>query len=365
MITVLLIIAMLITGFYAYMEHPKFGKSPSGERLKLIRNSPNYKDGKFQNLHHTPSLTEGYNMITVLYELLFKRRLGRIPQQPIPSVKTDLLNLAIDKDVLVWFGHSSYFIQLDGKKILVDPVFSGNASPIKGSNKSFEGSDRYTADDIPEIDYLFITHDHYDHVDYEPIIALKPKIKKIICGLGVGSHFEYWGFSLNDIIEKDLNQEIILDNGFIAYTATTRHFSGRTFKRNNTLWLSYILQTPTMKIYIGGDSGYDTHFTEIGDKYGPFDLALLDNGQYDPKWKYIHMLPGEVLQAAKDLKAKRLFPVHSSKFAMANHVWDEPLVEITELNNSVNIPLVTPLIGEVVNLKDEHQQFKQWWVGMS
>jgi L-ascorbate metabolism protein UlaG (beta-lactamase superfamily) len=256
-------------------------------------------------------------------------------------------------------------MQIDGKRFLVDPVFSGNASPLPGTTKAFNGTDRYTADDIPAIDYLFISHDHYDHLDYETLLALKGKIKKVICGLGVGAHFEYWGYSPDKIIEKDWHEKVELDRGFIAYCEPARHFSGRSFSRNNTLWASYVLQTPTMKIYIGGDSGYDTHFADIGNKYGPFDLAILENGQYDLAWKYIHCLPEEVLKAAQGLKAKRLFPVHSSKFGLANHPWDEPLVKITELNKSINIPLVTPIIGEVVNLKDTNQQFKQWWVGIN
>lgn len=214
---------------------------------------------------------------------------------------------------------------------------------------------------MPEIDYLLITHDHYDHLDYETVIALKPKIKTVVCGLGVGSHFEDWGFDTSIIIEKDWNESIISDDGISIHTAPARHFSGRSFTRNNTLWLSFILQTPNLKIYMGGDSGYDTHFAEIGEKFGGFDLAILDNGQYNIAWQAIHMLPQEVLKATQDLKAKRLFPVHSSKFALAQHPWDEPLVKITELNKTFNIPLVTPMIGEQVNLKDEKQPFKQWW----
>ena len=128
--------------------------------------------------------------------------------------------------------------------------------------------------------------------------------------------------------------------------------------------MSYVFQSPTMKIYIGGDGGYDTHFADIGKKFGPIDLAILEDGQYDVKWKYIHLLPAQVLQAAKDLHAKRLFPVHSSKFALANHPWDEPLIKITELNQTVKIPLVTPMIGEFVNLKDDKQVFKSWWIGV-
>jgi L-ascorbate metabolism protein UlaG (beta-lactamase superfamily) len=265
---------------------------------------------------------------------------------------------------LVWFGHSSFFIQAEGKRFLVDPVFSGNASPVPGSNRSFPGSDIYTPADMPGIDFLLITHDHYDHLDYETIIALKDKIKMVICGLGVGAHFEHWGFDKSIIVEKDWNESIVLNEGITIHTAPARHFSGRDFSRNNTLWLSFILQTPRLKIYIGGDSGYDTHFAEIGEKFGGFDLAILDNGQYNLAWQAIHMLPEETLKAAQELKAKRLMPVHSSKFALAQHPWDEPLVKISELNKAINIPLLTPMIGEQVNLEDEAQQFNQWWIGI-
>lgn len=348
------------------MKLSKFGKPSAGERLSLIQKSSNYKNGKFVNIHPTLEIAEGYTVLGVTYDQFFKKAERRSPVDIIPSVKTDLLNLPLDKDILVWFGHSSYFIQIDGKRILVDPVFSGNASPIPGTVKSFKGTDRYTVDDLPGIDYLFISHDHYDHLDYETIIKLKKKTKKVICGLGVGAHFTYWGYATENIIEKDWNETINLGKGFVVYTTPARHFSGRGLSRCNTLWMSYLLQTPNIKIYIGGDSGYDTHFTDIGNKHGPIDLAIIDNGQYDIKWRYIHTLPAEVLQTTKDLKAKRLFPVHSSKFVLANHSWDEPLVKISALNNNSGNPvhLVTPMIGEFVYLKDEKQEFKHWWVGI-
>ena len=147
-------------------------------------------------------------------------------------------------------------------------------------------------------------------------------------------------------------------------TVPARHFSGRGLVRNKSLWVSFVLKTPTLKIFIGGDSGYDTHFAEIGKSFGPFDLAILENGQYNKNWKYIHMQPAEVLQAAKDLRAKRLFPVHNSKFALAIHPWDEPLKKITELNKDMNLIVSTPMIGEEVNLKDPTQQFSKWWEGV-
>jgi L-ascorbate metabolism protein UlaG (beta-lactamase superfamily) len=359
----ILILALVITAYF-YMKQDKFGKNPAGARLERIKKSPHFKDGKFENLTFTPALTEGYSMMGVISDKLFTSYPRLSPTDQIPSQKTDLLSMPIDQDILVWFGHSSYYIQLDGKRILVDPVFSGNASPIPETVVAFNGTDRYKVEDLPDIDYLIISHDHYDHVDYETLIKLRDKTKKVICGLGVGADFEAWGYKLDNILEKDWDETIDFGDGFFIHTTTARHFSGRGLTRNNTLWMSYVVQSPTLKIYIGGDSGYGKHYANIGKKFGPIDLAILENGQYDLKWKYIHLLPNETLQAAKDLKAKSLFPVHSSKFVLANHRWDEPLTKLTELNKQTKIPLVTPIIGELVKLKDTTQTFKQWWVGI-
>lgn len=360
----LIIVVALIAVVWIYMQQPKFGKKPSGERLSRMQSSPHYQKGRFRNKTLTPTLAEGHTIAGEIYKQLFKKYPGRIPLDSIPSVKTDLLNLPPGKDILVWFGHSSYFMQIAGRKILVDPVFSGNASPIPRSIRAYKGSDIYTVADIPEIDYLLITHDHYDHLDYETIVGLTRKIKKVICGLGVGAHFERWGYASEIIIEKDWHEQVISDNGLIIYTEPARHKSGRGFSPDNTLWLSYVIKTPATAIYLGGDSGYDTHFAEIGKTYGPFDLVILDNGQYNSAWRYIHALPDEVLKAAQDLKAKRLLPVHSSKFALSRHAWDEPLAKISELNKVFNIPLVTPMIGEQVNLGDDKQPFQQWWTSI-
>jgi len=357
----LCIIVIVVLVIMLFLSHPKFGKHPSGERLHRIKNSPNYKNGSFHNISPTPSLTEGTSYFSVFKEFFFTKKPRLTPKDTIPSIKTDLHNTDIDKDILVWFGHSSYYIQIDGKRFLVDPVFCGYAAPVSFTAKAFKGTDIYTPDDIPTIDYLIITHDHWDHFDYDTVKQLKTKVGKVICGLGVGQHLELWGFESNRIIEKDWNEEIILDDGFIIHTASARHFSGRGLKRNQSLWMSYIVQTPTMRIFVGGDSGYDSHFAEIGEKFGSFDLAILENGQYDISWRYIHLLPDEFLQAAADLKAKRIFPVHNSKFAIANHSWDAPLSTITEINKGINIPLITPHIGEQVNLKDTSQQFAKWW----
>ncbi len=345
---------------FLYMMHPIFGKRPSGKRLEMIQNSPNYRDGKFQNQHHTPQLAEGFSYPKVLYDFFFTKSSDVRPMNAVPSVRTDWNKLP-DGNILIWLGHSSYYMQIDGKRFLVDPVLSGSVSPLPGGGKSFKGTEICTVADLPPIDFLLITHDHYDHLDYEAIKALKPKVGKVICGLGVGAHLEYWGYSTDQIFEKDWYETVDLGEGFVVHTAPARHFSGRSIWTSNTLWMSYVLQTPTQKLYLGGDSGYDAHFAEIGSKYGPFDLAILENGQYNLAWKYIHMQPEEVWKAAEDLKAKALFPVHSSKFALANHAWNEPLERVYNLRETYNMDLYTPKIGQVIYLDKENQPFTNWW----
>lgn len=360
--TVFIIIILLIVVIaYLFFHQPMFGSLPSGKRLEQIKNSPNYKNGRFQNISKTPNLTEGVSYYKVFREFFFDKKINVQPKGIVPSVKTDLLSLDINRNVLVWFGHSSYFMQVEGKRILVDPVFSGHASPFSFSIKAFKGSNIYMVDDMPEIDILFITHDHWDHLDYATVKKLLPKVKLVICALGIGSHLERWGYNKDIIIEKDWNEKIELDSGFMVYTVPARHFSGRGLSRNKTLWTSYVLQTPARRIFIGGDSGYDKHFAETGKKFGSFDLVILENGQYNNSWRYIHMLPDEILQAAKDLNAKRVLPVHSGKFPLALHEWDEPFKMITLNNKKYNLDVITPMIGEPVGLDDRKQSFSRWW----
>jgi len=355
------LITILIFGItiFAIVHLARFGRLPRGKRLERVKKSPNYRDGKFHNLTPTPVMAEKVSHFGLLKESLLAK--NKRPVGKIPAIKTDLKSLDPKKDVMVWFGHSSCFLQVDGKKILVDPSLSGKASPFSFLIKAFDGSDLYKPENMPEIDYLFITHDHWDHLDFDTIMSLKPKIKKIICPLGVGSYFEYWGFIKSRIIERDWNEEIKLEDGFFAYPVPARHFSGRAFSRNKTLWAAYVIVTPSFKIFISGDGGYDSHFEKIGAIFDGFDLAILENGQYDDAWKYIHMKPEEVIQAAKDLQAKRILPFHSSKFTISNHAWNEPLKRITELNKVAKLNLITPMIGEVVDLKNDKQVFGEWW----
>jgi L-ascorbate metabolism protein UlaG (beta-lactamase superfamily) len=364
MLILAVIVLIIIVAVNLFMHGAQFGAYPQGESLQKIRASPNFRDGQFQNLSSTPQLTEGATFLKILKKFFFDKSGQRIPPAPLPSVKSDLLNLNKDQNILVWFGHSSYFMQVDGRTFLVDPVFSGNASPLRFTTKSFKGSDIYSVPDFPDIDYLIISHDHWDHLDYRTILQLKPKVKKVITGLGTTAHLISWGYERNRIEERDWSEEITNEVGFIINTTPARHFSGRGFKRNRSIWLSFVLTTPSKKIFIGGDSGYDLHFADIGNRYGPFDLAILENGQYNKYWKYIHMSPEETVQAALDLKADKLLPVHWAKFSLSIHSWDEPIIRIKKESVRRNINLIHPMIGEIVYL-DANQVFRPWWQGIS
>jgi L-ascorbate metabolism protein UlaG (beta-lactamase superfamily) len=357
-ITVVIIFVMLLA-VYSILQQPQFGERPSGKGLVRIRNSPNYKNGQFQNLSHTPQLTGGVSMLTVMRDFFFKKSKRSVPSKPLRSRKIDLCNLDVNEDVLVWFGHSSYFMQLDGKRFLVDPVFSGHASPISFTTRSFKGSDVYSTDNIPEIDFLIVTYDHYDHLDHKTIVNLRPKVKTVITGLGVAAHLKRWGYEESIIYENDWNEELRF-GPFVFNTTPARHFSGRTFRRNLSIWLSLVLTTPTKKIYIGADSGYDTHFKTIGEKFGPFDLAILENGQYNKYWKHIHMMPEEVVEAAQDLRATKLLPVHWGKFSLSLHAWDEPIIRVITEAKQKGVTVLHPMIGEPVYLNKENV-FTEWW----
>ncbi|MDE5491353.1 MBL fold metallo-hydrolase [Elizabethkingia meningoseptica] len=339
----------------------QMGQFPDNERKTFFETLSNYKNGQFHNLVPTPALAEGEKMTKVLWNFLKTKSTNTKPDKAIPYIRTDLKNLNPEENTLVWFGHSSYFFQLDGMTFLVDPVFSGNASPIPGSVTAFEGADHYKPEDIPEIDVLFISHDHWDHLDYKTVQSLKSKVKKVICGLGVAQHFEYWGWDKINIIEKNWYDSIDLGNGFKVTLTPARHFSGRLLKRNISLWTSFVLETPSQKLFLGGDSGYGPHFKAIGEKFGPFDLAVLECGQYGEKWPYIHTLMNEIMTEVKELKAKVFIPVHNSKFKLAQHPWYEPLEKVTAMAKEEKIPVVTPKIGEKVDLNHPDKNWEKWW----
>lgn len=351
----------------AILNQAKFGKSPEGERLERVEASPNYADGEFKNLIPTQTLAEGQSTFKIIVSGWFSHPERLRPEEPLPTERVNLTGpnaLDRDKDVLIWLGHSSYFIQLGGKRFLVDPVFSSYGAPFSFLNKTFLGTDIYTAADMPEIDYLLISHDHWDHLDYPTVMALQEKVANVICPLGVGEDFAYWGYPKEKIREGDWNDSFKFNDGLEVTVVPARHYSGRLFSRNKTLWAGFVIENPAHRLYLSGDTGYGPHFKELAATFGSFDLAALDGGQYDSRWPLIHMTPEEAVRAAQELGAKSMLLAHVGRFCISAHSWDEPFYRVVEASKQQNVNLLTPKIGEPLWLNGSGQQFSQWWEGI-
>lgn len=342
------------------MQQKPFGKLPSGPRQERILKSPQYRGDGFQNILETPMLADDISYFRMFKEYFFHDD-ERRPTQILPSVRTDLKALPDGEPTLVWFGHSSYLLRIEGKTILVDPVFSDRPSPVQfAGTKAYPIQTPYSLDDLPHLDAVILTHDHYDHLDYNSILKLKRHTKKFYTALGVGSHLAYWGVSESHIQEFDWWDSATIFPGIQLTATPARHFSGRGFTRYKTLWVSFVLQTATHRIFLGGDSGYDDSFKKIGQTFGPFDLALLECGQYDRKWPLIHMAPEQTVQAAVDLQARVLMPVHWGKFTLSVHPWRDPIRRATKQAAILGQKLTTPLIGEAIRL-NSYLPNTPWW----
>ncbi|WP_231459451.1 MBL fold metallo-hydrolase [Pedobacter sp. Leaf132] len=348
--------------FLVVINLPVFGRLPKGERLEKIHHLSNYKDGAIQNLSVTLMQPEGVSFFEVLRKFLFSKQPNKIPSHALPFLHPAIKEAQKSSlPEIIWFGHSSYLIKVDGLRILVDPIFSSTPSPFSFiGSKAFKGTDFIKADDFKDIDVLLITHDHYDHLDYQSILKIAPNAKIIITSLGVGAHLERWGVSTNKIKELVWNQSVNIFDSLTFTAVPARHFTGRKFKRNQTLWSAFVLKSSAAKMFLGGDSGYDTHFKTIGDEFGPFDIALLECGQYNELWPYIHMYPEQTVQAAIDLNAKVLMPVHWGKFSLAMHPWNEPVERVTIAATEKQFPLITPKLGETITVGISHTNDK-WW----
>lgn len=338
---------------------PDFGRLPTGARLERIQASTHFVDSRFVSPESTQThLKKGF--FASMRSFLFDDRSYLQPQSVMPSAKVDLNKLDPKEDLIVWMGHSSFYLQLNGKKILVDPIFSGHASPFKFMIKAFKGTDLYSAEDMPKLDALLISHDHWDHLDYETVTLLKDKVSKVITGLGTGEHFEYWGYNNEQIIEKDWYEEGVDLDGVKITLTPARHFSGRFLTRNPTLPVSFVFESPERKVFYSGDGAFGKHFAEIANRYGPFDYAVMEDGQYNEQWHFVHMYPEEMIEASKILGAKYVLPVHNSKFILSEHKWDEPLQRASQVAQKAGIMLNTPLIGQKLSLDDPKIDDK-WW----
>jgi L-ascorbate metabolism protein UlaG (beta-lactamase superfamily) len=340
------------------------GKNPSGEELKKMEALPNYRNGQFQNLERRTSDTS-YNRIhsfrwTRFVKYIFSRSKETWPHSVVPAMISDLRTPAGETPIIIWFGHSSFLIKTRQGNVLVDPNFSGYAGPFKGSVTAFDGSNIYDVRDLPPIDVLLISHDHYDHLDYNTVKYLRKRVKRVIVPMGVGSHFMYWRYKKSMITELNWNESYRYNQQLNITATPARHRSGRTLKGNKTLWASYVIQAGDYKFYYSGDTGYGIHFRKIGQQYGPFDIAFLECGQYNNKWPQNHMFPWQTARAATDLGAKLVIPVHWAKFAESEHPWNEPVNLLQKSADSLHLPLFIPMIGQPVSPRDTLIQYR-WW----
>jgi L-ascorbate metabolism protein UlaG (beta-lactamase superfamily) len=357
------ILLFILTAFFIITNLPVFGRLPKGLRLEKIHHLANYRDGALQNQSITLMQPEGVSFFKILNAFFFEKHPNKAPDKALyfitPNLNGSPKSVAPE---IIWFGHSSYLIKVEGLRILVDPVFSKTPSPFSFiGSKAFLGTNVVKAEEFKNIDILLITHDHYDHLDYNSILKIAPQVKTIVTSLGVGEHLEKWGIKADKINELCWNESLTLFSSLKLTAVPARHFTGRKFKRNQTLWSAFVLKTENYQLFLGGDSGYDTHFAKIGEEFGPFDLALLECGQYNAYWPYIHMFPEETVKAAIDLKAKVLMPVHWGKFSLAMHPWNEPIKRVVLAAAAKQFPLVTPKLGETIIL-NEYLPTENWWL---
>ena len=344
------ILVLLVVAAVVAPQHPAFGRRISAERKARIEASPNYRDGMFQNQIPTPQFTGNQNTLKAMWTMLTRRDSNRVPIEPLNTVKTDLRSLPTDKDWFVWFGHSSYLFQLGGRRFLVDPLLKMEF-PTALMLKPFKGTDIYTPEDLPEIDYLIITHEHWDHLDYATLRDLRPKVRHAVCPLGVAEYLEYWKYDQSIITEMDWGESLstLSDSSLKVTCLPSRHFSNRFLHgRNQTLWAAFMVEAGNRKVYIGGDGGYDDRFQQANEQFGRIDLAIMENGQYNPNWAYIHMLPQDLEQAIIDMQPEQVITVHHDKFALSTHAWSEPDSVARAIAERDSIKLLDQPIGTVI-----------------
>jgi L-ascorbate metabolism protein UlaG (beta-lactamase superfamily) len=360
-LALILVLITLLLLYFRFAEH--FGSDPTGARLARIESSPNYRDGKFQNMMVTNMDMPIGSLLSVMWEFI-KGGDGREPKDTIPTVPFDLERwdaVPGSAMALAWFGHSSLLLKMGGVTFLTDPVFGERASAF-----SFAGPKRFvydsymTVDQLPKVDVVLLSHDHYDHLDHATILELIPHVDRWVMPLGVGAHLEHWGVPAAQISEHDWWEQLVVDGVELVLTPT-RHFSGRgPTNRFSTLWGAWVMKAGGKALYFGADSGPNATFAEVGRRYGPFDLVLLECGAYNENWAEIHMRPEETVAAARDLGAKVLMPIHWAKFSLAMHPWKEPVERVTVSAHEQGVPLLTPRIGRIVNGPDLAQS-ERWW----
>lgn len=365
MIYVLILLVIIAAAISLFLTmHPVFGGNPSKVQKGEYSTFENYVNGKFVN--QSP-LSMGMSVSSIFSMLKdsFSAAKDRKPAGEIPVAEIDWIKIRSESDSVTWFGHSAFLLSVDNKKILVDPMLGPVASPV-----SFAGSKRYSnnmlqlIDEMPPIDAVLITHDHYDHLDYPSIVKLKNKVGHFFVPYGVSGHLIRWGVAKENITELNWWDEIEFQGLTIAFTPS-KHFSGRSFyNRDTTLWGGWVVLGQQIRFYTSGDGGYDAHFKEIGNKYGPFDITLMEGGQYDSRWSGVHMMPEEAVQAHADVKGKNMMLIHWGAFTLAFHSWTDPIKRALIEAAKADINLLAPRIGETIPLTGKLSLPNSYWWDM-
>jgi L-ascorbate metabolism protein UlaG (beta-lactamase superfamily) len=356
------VVTVLAAAGWAVLSQPQFGAPMTGARLARALANPQYHNGRFVNLEpEAPSTTS-------LTEYTLRQLTGkevRVPPAPVPVLAVDKSSLQATPPAAglraFWIGHASTYVEIDGLRFLLDPVFAERVSPLPVGPGRFHPPPIALAD-LPRIDAVLISHDHYDHLDMETVRHLAQRGSRFLVPLGIGAHLERWGVPPAQIEELEWWQERSLGKVRIVCTPT-RHYSGRGLdNRSSTLWSSWSVIGPQHRFFYSGDTGYGKLFQEIGARLGPFDMAFIKIGAYGPgaAWTDIHMTPEQAVQVHRDVRAKRMFPVHWSTFNLAYHDWDEPIRRTAAEAARVGADLVTPRVGEVVDA-DRPFQSTRWW----
>ncbi len=353
---------LLLTAIVFINFSPQFGGTPDKEQKKIYSQSDNFEDGKF--IIRTPISTSENRWEAI--QKVFKKKTHQRPLkeiEPLVLDSTAITSYSGDETKVTWFGHSTFLLQMQGATILLDPMLGDYASPLPITmTKRFNTKLPIAIEKLPFIDFVIFSHDHYDHLDYSTIKKIKDNVGKFFVPLGLSAHLTSWGVEKEKIEELDWWD--MTSFGDIQLVCTPAiHFSGRgLFDQGATLWASWVIKGKNDKIYFSGDSGYGNHFKTIGDKYGPFDLVLMECGQYDKDWKNIHMFPEETVQAAVDVKGEVLVPIHWGSFKLANHIWTDPIERVVKKAQELNINISTPRIGETIIIHHKTYPETQWWV---
>ncbi|MEM0993664.1 MAG: MBL fold metallo-hydrolase [Bacteroidota bacterium] len=345
------------------MFFTQFGGKLRPEHLARYEQSSNWRNGQFQNLEET-EVSVGLSKIpSVIYKQLTSRK-GKEPAQALPIVPFDQTAFLAPNDAakFIWYGHSAILMRINDQTILIDPMLGGNTTPIAPiATKRFSENTLTLIDDFPDIDLIVFTHDHYDHLDYDSVQKLKAKTKQYYVALGVKRHLVSWGVEADRITEFDWWETQNFESIQITFTPT-QHFSGRGLTdRFKTLWGGWIFKTAKENIWFSGDGGYGKHFKVIGERFGPFDFAFMESGQYNYDWHEVHLFPHESVQAAVDAKAKKIMPVHWAGFALSyQHTWQEPADAFVEAAQQQQIAYAVPPLGKLFQINSE--EIAPWWL---